>query len=228
MHRQPRARRTTIGGISCDAFEQCDLHWHPLGDIVGGEFSKRESGAPAIFRKVTDNASLGITTSRPTDQCIFSRPNRASSPTAVKPSTSVRPPATSSSCRLPTPSSPRSRRRAPRSARRFPPCVSPISCSSRTTPRSICTARRSSPKPGSSSCACSAGSPTGPTGSSRLSRPAPATGATLAAAAGRRSARPGARRAFHRRRPRRIGASGTSCCTAARPTPGASSPMPRR
>ena len=38
---------------------------------------------------------------------------------------------------------------------------------------------RSSPKPGSSSCACSEASPTGPTGSSRLPRPVPLPGATL-------------------------------------------------
>ena len=116
---------------------------------------------------------------RMSGQCIFSRRSREPWPTAAKPSIWARPRATSSYCRLPTPSSPRWRRRAGPWARRFPPFVSPTSCSSRTTPPWTSTARRSSPGRDSSSCACSAGSPTGPTGSSRSRRTCAGTGATL-------------------------------------------------
>ena len=76
--------------------------------VDDGASSNPESGAEATMREVTDNASFDTTASCPTDQCTFSRPSRASSPTAIKPSTSVRPWAKSSSCRPPTQSSSRS------------------------------------------------------------------------------------------------------------------------
>ena len=79
-----------------DAFARPDLHWLRGSGVDDGAFSNPESGAEATIRKVTDNASFGIATSRPTDQCIFSRPSRASPPTAAKPLTSVRPRTTSS------------------------------------------------------------------------------------------------------------------------------------
>ena len=224
-----QSRSTHVPGIVRTTISsgRPDLHWFRDCGVDDGEFSNTESDAEATIREITDNPSFCIATSRPTDQCTFSRRSRASSPTAARPSTSGRPRATSPSCRPPTPSLPRWRRRAGRSARRFPPCVSPTSCSSRTTPRSTSIARRSSRRPGSSSCTCSAGSPTGPTGSSRSSRPARAPArrwcccpATISRTRSLPRIPPPA--------PRRISGSGTFCCTAVRPTPEASSPTPHR